>query len=343
MRRVFASISEVEPALGLFAGVRVLVTLFGFSEGIYANAGNPFASGTAPVLARSILFAIGLVGIAAWGQVHTLAATTAFTSSLTGLILSRWLRQFVWKRHQHESELRKILIVGGGPLARCIASTLRNDPLRRATICGFVDDDLPLSPAVLGRVADLDWLARAQFIDEVILVLPGQPAGCERLRKWRTETIWTFAPFPICRRDRGRTAASIASEKCRWSPCIGNHCRTRLLFLKRAIDVMGAALGIAVGSPVMAVVALLIRLDSPGSVIYSAERTGVKGRRFRCYKFRSMVTNAEHLKEELRERNQRQGPIFKIDNDPRITRIGRIIRRYSLDELPQLWNVLRGR
>jgi len=114
------------------------------------------------------------------------------------------------------------------------------------------------------------------------------------------------------------------------------------LFLKRAIDVMGAALGIAVGSPVMAVVALLIRLDSPGSVIYSAERTGVKGRRFRCYKFRSMVTNAEHLKEELRERNQRQGPIFKIDNDPRITRIGRIIRRYSLDELPQLWNVLRG-
>ena len=105
---------------------------------------------------------------------------------------------------------------------------------------------------------------------------------------------------------------------------------------------MGAALGIAVGSPVMAVVALLIRLDSPGSVIYSAERTGVKGRRFRCYKFRSMVTNAEHLKEELRERNQRQGPIFKIDNDPRITRIGRIIRRYSLDELPQLWNVLRG-
>jgi lipopolysaccharide/colanic/teichoic acid biosynthesis glycosyltransferase len=92
----------------------------------------------------------------------------------------------------------------------------------------------------------------------------------------------------------------------------------------------------------MAIVALLIRLDSPGPVVYSAERTGVKGRRFRCYKFRSMVTNAEHLKEELRARNQRQGPIFKIEDDPRVTRIGRIIRRYSLDELPQLWSVLRG-
>lgn len=320
----------------------VLVTLFGFSEGIYANAGNPFATGTAPVLARSILFAIGLVGIAAWGQVHTLAATTAFTSSLTGLILSRWLRQFVWKRHQHESELRKILIVGGGPLARCIASTLRNDPLRRATICGFVDDDLPLSPAVLGRVADLDWLARAQFIDEVILVLPGQPARMREAAEVAYRNHLDIRAVPDL--PPGPWADGCV-DRIGEVPVVTLH-REPLpdaaLFLKRAIDVMGAALGIAVGSPVMAVVALLIRLDSPGSVIYSAERTGVKGRRFRCYKFRSMVTNAEHLKEELRERNQRQGPIFKIDNDPRITRIGRIIRRYSLDELPQLWNVLRG-
>jgi lipopolysaccharide/colanic/teichoic acid biosynthesis glycosyltransferase len=92
----------------------------------------------------------------------------------------------------------------------------------------------------------------------------------------------------------------------------------------------------------MALIALLIRLDSPGPVFYTAERAGAKGRRFRCYKFRSMVTNADHLKDDLRARNQREGPIFKIVGDPRITRIGRFLRRYSLDELPQLWNVLRG-
>ena len=96
------------------------------------------------------------------------------------------------------------------------------------------------------------------------------------------------------------------------------------LFLKRLLDIGGAAFGLALVSPLMAIVALLIRLDSPGPVVYSAERTGAKGRRFRCYKFRSMVTNADHLKEDLRARNQRQGPIFKIDDDPRITRIGRI-------------------
>jgi exopolysaccharide biosynthesis polyprenyl glycosylphosphotransferase len=114
------------------------------------------------------------------------------------------------------------------------------------------------------------------------------------------------------------------------------------LFLKRLLDIAGAVTGLALAGPIMAIVALLIRMDSPGRVIYSAERTGAKGHRFRCHKFRSMVSNADHLKEDLRAQNQRQGPIFKIDADPRITRVGRFIRRYSLDELPQLWNVLRG-
>jgi len=327
--------------LGLFAGVRVLVTLSASRRDLrqrwepVCQRDSSSSGAVNPIRDR-----IGRHRCV--GQVHTLAATTAFTSSLTGLILSRWLRQFVWKRHQHESELRKILIVGGGPLARCIASTLRNDPLRRATICGFVDDDLPLSPAVLGRVADLDWLARAQFIDEVILVLPGQPARMREAAEVAYRNHLDIRAVPDL--PPGPWTDGCV-DRIGEVPVVTLH-REPLpdaaLFLKRAIDVMGAALGIAVGSPVMAVVALLIRLDSPGSVIYSAERTGVKGRRFRCYKFRSMVTNAEHLKEELRERNQRQGPIFKIDNDPRITRIGRIIRRYSLDELPQLWNVLRG-
>jgi lipopolysaccharide/colanic/teichoic acid biosynthesis glycosyltransferase len=92
----------------------------------------------------------------------------------------------------------------------------------------------------------------------------------------------------------------------------------------------------------MAIVAALTWLDSPGPVVYSAERIGAKGCRFLCYKFRSMVANADDLKENLRARNQREGPTFKIHGDPRITRLGRILRRYSLDELPQLWNVLRG-
>jgi lipopolysaccharide/colanic/teichoic acid biosynthesis glycosyltransferase len=89
-------------------------------------------------------------------------------------------------------------------------------------------------------------------------------------------------------------------------------------------------------------IAVLIKLDSPGPVLYRAPRAGRKGNLFRCYKFRTMVHNADELKDALKQDNQRSGPFFKIADDPRITRLGRFLRRYSLDELPQLWNVLKG-
>jgi exopolysaccharide biosynthesis polyprenyl glycosylphosphotransferase len=319
----------------------VLVAFSGFCLGQYKRAGDPSPSGIVASLAKSILLATGLVLISAWREVSVLTACRIFCSNLAGLVLLRRARQIVWRRRR-EAELRKILIVGGGTVARSIARTLRDDPLHRASVCGFVDNDLPLSPAVLGRIGDLEWLARAEFIDEVILCLPDQPAATREAAEaalrnhldiravpglppglWPDSTIDHIGEVPVVTLHR----ESMPSAS---------------LFLKRWLDIGGAGLGLVLASPLMATVALLIRLDSPGPIFYSAERTGAKGRRFRCYKFRSMVTDAEQRKEDLRAQNQRQGPIFKIDADPRVTRIGRIIRRYSLDELPQLWNVLRG-
>jgi exopolysaccharide biosynthesis polyprenyl glycosylphosphotransferase len=327
------------PYLPIFA---VLVTLFGLREGLFKRAGDPSPAGVVAALARSILFAIGLVFIAAWDGMRPLAAARIFASSLAGLALLRRLRQVVWKRRRRETESRHILIIGGGPVARSIAQSLRNDPLHRATVCGFVDDNQPLSPAVLGRIADLDWLARAEFIDEVILALPGQPAQTREAAEAafrnhldiRAVPDLPPGPWPDSGIDRIGEVPIVTLHR--------EPLPSAALFLKRFLDVTGAMFGLVVMSPLMAIVALLIRLDSVGPIFYSAERTGAKGRRFRCYKFRSMVTDAAQLKEDLRARNQRQGPIFKIDDDPRVTRIGRLIRRYSLDELPQLWNVLCG-
>src|SRR5579872_2221818 len=114
------------------------------------------------------------------------------------------------------------------------------------------------------------------------------------------------------------------------------------LLLKRALDVLVAAAGLLLLAPAVALIAILIRLGSEGPVLYSALRAGRKGRAFRCYKFRTMVRDADALKDALRGQNQRTGPFFKISGDPRITPIGRFLRRYSFDELPQLWNVLKG-
>jgi len=112
--------------------------------------------------------------------------------------------------------------------------------------------------------------------------------------------------------------------------------------VKRALDVAGAGTVLILLAPALLLIATLIKIESSGPVFYKGMRAGRKGEPFRCYKFRTMVKNADDLKEGLRERNQRTGPFFKIRCDPRITRVGTLLRRYSLDELPQLWNVLKG-
>lgn len=114
------------------------------------------------------------------------------------------------------------------------------------------------------------------------------------------------------------------------------------LYSKRIMDIVGSLIGIIILSPLYLLIAILIKLDSKGPIIFSQERVGLNGQKFKMYKFRSMVVNAEELKEKLKKRNERKGPMFKIKQDPRVTKIGRFIRRTSIDELPQLINVLKG-
>jgi lipopolysaccharide/colanic/teichoic acid biosynthesis glycosyltransferase len=114
------------------------------------------------------------------------------------------------------------------------------------------------------------------------------------------------------------------------------------MVLKRLLDLVIASLLLLLLALPLALVAILIKLDSPGPVLYSQERIGHLGRRFRMYKLRTMVVEAERLREDLQRYNEASPPLFKIRHDPRCTRIGRLLRRWSIDELPQLVNVLRG-
>ena len=109
---------------------------------------------------------------------------------------------------------------------------------------------------------------------------------------------------------------------------------------KRLLDIIGALIGLVVTAIIAVPIALVIKLDDPGPVFYSQIRCGVKGKTFRVWKFRSMIVNADQLQHLVD--NQAQGHIFKNKNDPRVTRVGRFLRRTSLDELPQFWNVLKG-
>jgi exopolysaccharide biosynthesis polyprenyl glycosylphosphotransferase len=114
------------------------------------------------------------------------------------------------------------------------------------------------------------------------------------------------------------------------------------LFFKRAIDIIFSILGMIVLSPLMCIVGVLIKLESKGPVFFGQNRVGLNGQQFKMYKFRSMVVNAEDLLEKLHDKNEMSGPMFKMKDDPRITKVGRFIRKTSIDELPQLYNVLIG-
>lgn len=236
---------------------------------------------------------------------------------------------------------RNVLIVGAGGLGRHIARHLDSHPEMGFSFCGFLDDHKPLSKQIIGRTGELAHWARTVFVDEVILADPHNRnltmsvlSEARRLRLDVKIAPDLFGCRPVGKPEWIADVPLIHLHEER-VPVAG-------LLLKRVVDVLGAAGALILLAPMMAVIGIAIRVDSPGPVLYAALRAGRKGRPFRCYKFRTMVLNADNLKNALRTQNQRQGPFFKIRDDPRVTRIGRFLRRFSLDELPQLLNVLKG-
>jgi exopolysaccharide biosynthesis polyprenyl glycosylphosphotransferase len=236
---------------------------------------------------------------------------------------------------------RNVLIVGSGQMGRRIANYLDHHPEMNRSVCGFLDDRKPLGDRVVGRTSDLAELGRSGFVDEVILAAPHDRDVTLRVvhsaRKLHLDV--KMAPDLFGCEPAGE------SQRVGGIPLIPLHeeeLPVRGLVAKRVLDVAAAAAVLTFLAPALALIAILIKLGSPGPVLYSAPRAGHKGKPFQCYKFRTMVKDADDLKETLRKRNQRSGPFFKIACDPRVTRVGRFLRRYSLDELPQLLNVLKG-
>jgi len=241
-----------------------------------------------------------------------------------------------------------VLIVGTGPEAHALRHHLESIRHLGYTFKGFID-----SPAagqrssagpgeVVGTLDTLFQRARALFVDEIFFTSPCERGSVQTVLEqsrahgidlrvipdmydgltWNNpvEYIGQFPTIPL---------------HCGQVPEIG-------LMVKRGIDVVFSALALVLFSPLLAAIAIAVKLDSPGPVLYRSERIGKRGRVFRCIKFRTMVQDAEKRRSEVMHLNERDGVLFKVSNDPRITNLGRFLRKYSLDELPQFINVLRG-
>jgi len=243
----------------------------------------------------------------------------------------------------------RVLIVGGGEIGRTVIRTIVARPELGYHIVGLVDDNPDKGRADIGRIkglGGLDKLAEIvdqEAVDQVLITLPwmyhrkimGIVHECQRKR---VEARIVPDMFQM-------SLSQVDVDDLGGIPLIG--VRKTIIgrwqgVLKRLMDVMFATLGGFLVLPLMGVIALAIKLDSSGPAVFRQLRVGKTGRQFWCYKFRSMRQGAEDERERLQAFNEADGPVFKMRDDPRRTRVGRWLRRTSLDELPQLYNVLRG-
>jgi exopolysaccharide biosynthesis polyprenyl glycosylphosphotransferase len=265
--------------------------------------------------------------------------------SLVRLVKSIWV-SYVRRRGVG---VARAIIVGAGEVGRTVMRTMVAHPELGYEIVGFVDDDPSKGTTDIGRfkgLGSLDNLAHLvqdEAIDEVIITLPWQyhrkimaiMAQCER-ENVRARIVPDLFQMTLSRMSVSEMAGI---------PLIGVK-EVRIggipFLIKRGVDVAFSLFVLVFAAPLMALIALSIKLDSPGPVFFRQQRMGKGGQPFTLYKFRSMTLGAEEQKELLRDLNQADGPIFKIREDPRVTWVGRGLRRFSLDELPQFYNVLRG-
>jgi exopolysaccharide biosynthesis polyprenyl glycosylphosphotransferase len=274
-----------------------------------------------------------------------LSAVLLVAEKILVRIIARWVRS-------KGLNYRTLLIVGTGRRATDIARMVAEHKYWGYKILGFVDDGHRLSNGwaryrVYGDVPDLKRILETgeitEPIDEIVFAVTRKKLDemkqiflmCEELGI-RTRVAMNFIQNRVAKMEI-EELEGVPFLTFTTTPSNEAH-----LAFKRALDVAISLLILSLAMPMLAIAALAIKLSSPGSVVFKQRRIGLNGRIFTLYKFRTMIEDAHARREEVAHLNEMNGPVFKMRDDPRVTPVGRWLRRFSLDELPQLWNVLKG-
>lgn len=296
---------------------------------------------TALILSLLYLFKLGDVSRLFLLYVFPALAVAAFGIRIV-------LRVVIHVLRERGLGVRYMLVLGANARAKAFADLVCAHPELGLVVVGHLkadptDNGVPLVQPILGMLDDLESILHSQVIDEVAICLPFAKEELIEQAARLCEQEGRIVRIPVAPVERLITLGRLENVAgVGVYSLVNGPDRVLGLLAKRALDVVGSAFLLIITSPLFAVLALFVRLDSPGPILFRQERVGVHGRPFRVVKFRSMCSNAEQQLEELRELNIIEGHAFKLNDDPRITRVGQILRRTSLDELPQLWNVLHG-
>ncbi len=303
-----------------------------------------------------------LAGALYFGRADAISrAVVVATLLMTAFLLC--LRRAVWrfslyKRYERGLDTRNVLIVGTGSSGLAIRSHLQRIRHLGFTFKGFIvaderkafqgglaehDGPSQLSPAdILGNLPELGDLVKRHFIDEIFVTGPCERGVVKRLIAQASGWGIDVRVVPDLYDGLAWTAPIEYVGQFPTMPLHRHNIPVLGLMLKRGMDVVISVSASVLLFPLLLLIALAVRLDSAGPILYGAERIGRKGRTFCCWKFRTMVDNADSLQEQFNHQNERDGVLFKMAEDPRVTRVGRLLRKYSLDELPQFFNVLAG-
>jgi exopolysaccharide biosynthesis polyprenyl glycosylphosphotransferase len=302
------------------------------------------------VLAGAVTASV-LMGLALLtGRTHWLPAVATVAFAQMGVFsVQRLVILGLWRgARERGRNYWDLVVLGTGSRARAFADEVDAHPGWGVRIVAFLDEagvsvDPRLGGSRTGNLKDFPELLRSVVVDEVIVALPRsllasvEPVVRESARVGIPITVLSdlFTDLlPVQQGARYGRLSALRFATVRQAPMA--------LVVKRCIDVIGASLLLVASSPLMALAAAAVWSSSPGPVLFRQRRLGLHGRPFELLKFRSMVLDAEKLQVDLAPRNEMDGPTFKIRDDPRITWVGRLLRRWSVDELPQFWNVLRG-
>ncbi len=255
-------------------------------------------------------------------------------------------RRIVYKRYLDGIETRNIMIVGAGRVGHALRNHLESLQHLGFRFKGFValtEREAETGDVdVIGDLRNCVSIARSLFVDEIFFSVPAAKKVVINLVEEARSAGIDVRVVPDL---YDGLAWNAPVEYIGQFPTIPLHRREFPIggfLLKRMLDITLSFLALLVTAPLTALLALAVKFDSAGPILYRAQRIGRKGRTFVCYKFRTMVVGADHMKADLAHMNEREGVLFKMQNDPRVTKVGRFLRKYSLDELPQFYNVLRG-
>ena len=269
-------------------------------------------------------------------RMMTLTAAVAMT--MPAIVLVPLGRRLVVR--MFDPTVSRILVVGTGPISDRLTSRLHRCP--DTLVVGHVDDNAAPGTAVLGGLADLPKVCAEYEIDRVIVGFPNtsDAIALEALRRLQGQVPVSEIPRYFELHNWRSEAEELHGLTLMHLPTASLGPSARIM--KRFMDVTLATTALLCASPVLLIIAAAIKLDSPGPVFFRQERIGRAGKPFRIFKFRSMTADAWQQRNTVAQLNEVDGPLFKMENDPRVTRVGAFIRKTSLDELPQLINVVRG-